>query len=141
MKVTVTKNQKTGKVFTQNANVSEKDGKQYGYYIVSGISTSFENGFMKASKRSALIATEEETFKMVGYSEGQELTGKIWRKESLVEFLGSREVVNPQTGEIVTRNGKVLYRRDIFTTDLTKQDELVTINSIVEVKETASLAK
>lgn len=142
MKVKVLKTEKTGLVFNKT-KVSEKDGKQYGYYLVEAITPSFTNGMMMASRRVALVSVEESVFNLVNYKEGDSINGKIIRIESTEEFDFSNEVINPETGEVVTRDGKILYRRDVFTTDMNSNDQLVFNSDIIanKVAENISLAK
>ena len=123
---TVTANPKTGNVFTPNADLG-RDGKQYGYIRVESMSSSL-TGFARVNKRSALIPMEDVTFDLLKgqLKSGARVAGKIVFLDSLTPESGYRamEITDRKTGEIktITCSGKQVYRKTLFTEDLTAHD-------------------
>jgi hypothetical protein len=127
--VTVTANDKDEVVVFNKT--SEKDEKDYGYVRVESVKQSLEGGFAKISKRSAIIAGEMEVLKGFNLKKGQILQGQIVREESHTPWYPSQEPkINPTTKETIQKDGKLIYMKDLYTTDMSKVDSLIAHNKI-----------
>lgn len=123
--VKIVKNSKNGLVFTPGTKVSN-NGKSYGFYVVEQSTITEEGGFIREEKRSALLTAENTLGAKLNYPEGHEKSGKIIREESFTPyFTGQEPVINPQTKVPVLRQGKQIYRQDLFAADLSKTDKLI----------------
>ena len=147
--VIITKNPKTGNVFTPNAKLG-KDGVQYGYIRVEKTDLHL-TGFARVQRRSALIPISEKDYNAYAnqLAEGKKLSGKIVYMDSLVPMDGykSMDIVNRETGEVksVTSNGKVVYRKTMFTEDINACDtkvvyDKVAVDAPMSVAEPVALA-
>ena len=91
---------------------------------VEQTTNTFNGGFVRAEKRSALINGPKEVLE--GLAKQKVLQGKIVVEESTTEFwAGQDPKINPTTSEVVMHNGQPVYRRTTFTQDVNAQDVLV----------------
>lgn len=140
MKVTVTKKQ--GKeVVTET-----RDGNGYirleQKVITSELNKDKGTSITRIENRSALLFGKKSELESLGYKEGDEITGKIIVLESLIPFNKS----NPErdykiagsSGVVCMYDGKPIYRRNIFTTDLESSDVLIQHNNQNEIKKLKS---
>lgn len=117
-------------VTAKDGNVVVLTDDAFGYIRVEQTITSFtERGFASAKTQSALIFGEVSVLRGLGWRDNQEVPGKIVIKESLTPF----NKKNPEkdlktagtTGIACTKNGRNIYRRAVYTQDVTAQDELI----------------
>lgn len=132
--VKVAAHKKTGELISVGKN------PLYGSIRVEAQHVSLENGFAQTQNRSAYINGALEDLESFNFQIGQELSGKIIRKESYSPFYeGQTPKKNPQTDEIVLKNGREVYMQQVFTQVETAQDEWVG-ETAMEVVETTSEA-
>lgn len=105
-------------------------GTDFGYIRVEQSTTKFtDRGFAVKSIVSALVFAKLDVLKSLGWQDNQEIEGKIIIKESLTPF----NKKNPEkdyktageTGILCTKNGKPIYRRAVYTTDMSAVDTLI----------------
>lgn len=139
--VTVTANPESGKVFTPNAEVSAKDGKQYGYIRLESNEWDFNGGVARLAKRSALKSMLASDFAASPIPAGTKMEGQIIRKDTLeAVYEGHKAMRVPAknaAGELVedqfsavTCKGAPVYRQDIFTQDLSLTDDKLEYDEI-----------
>lgn len=131
-KVTVVVNKTTGKVVSPSAN------PEYGYVRVEQKTYSYDmNGFEREKVVSALIKNKMEILEGRFYA-GQELDGKIITLESF-------EPTNPnnleqdlkvagETGIVCKADGRNIYSKRIFTTDMSMSDARIAHTNGAEIK-------
>jgi hypothetical protein len=98
-----------------------------------------DRGWVNRKKYVALIAGKIEDLEALEYRDGQELEGKIIVKESLTPF----NVKTPDrdlkyagnSGIICLHNDSPIYRKCIYTLDITANDELIQHTNVDEIKE------
>jgi len=101
----------------------------YGYVRLSQNTFQINNGFMQKKSVTALLHGKLEDLKEMGIQNKTEITGKIVVKEQLTPF---REI-NPEqdykiagaTGIVCSVNDKPIYRKTVFTSDVTAEDVLL----------------
>ena len=104
-----------------------------------------DKGWLKLSRRSALLLGKMEDLIKMNYKENQELEGKIIIKESLVPF----NLENPDknlkiaglTGLPCTLDDQPIYRNSFYTLDMSSQDELIQHSNSEEIKEVFAAQK
>ena len=126
--VKITANPTTGKVVTANTNLG-KDGKQYGWFRVESIEHTFD-GFARINKRSALVPGLLSDLEAMNLKAGVEVPGKIVIEESFEAKPGFQEVINPTTNQPLMVNGKQVYRKSSYTSDVNKADVRVARESV-----------
>ena len=95
----------TGLVITQNPNKTE-----FGSIRLDYKTATLSGGFSSIGNRSAFIHGRMEDLEAFGLRAGQELVGKIIKKESFSPFYeGQQPKINPQTNEQVLTNGRPTY--------------------------------
>lgn len=119
---------------------------EYGYIRVeSTVREIREGGWLKYTRRSALIKGLVEDLKQAGFKAGEEITGQIIVKESLEPFNPENPEKNLKRagsdGVILTREGKPIYRETFFTVDPYKEDEFIAHDNIEEVKSQMEVKK
>lgn len=112
---------------------------KYGYIVVAMVTSIFEGGWMRESKRTALISGETEMLKNAGFYNGQELEGKIQVIESLTPFEGDptpekRIKIAGNTGIPCKLDGQPIYRKTEFTSDVDAKDILIAHNNKEEIQ-------
>jgi hypothetical protein len=133
-KVVVTADQ-LGNVVGVSANNPE-----YGYVRVEQTTTQInDQGWLRPSKRSALIKGLVKDLIEAGFKQGKELPGKIVVVESLTPFNQDnpdRDLkVAGTTGVICTIDDQPIYRQAFYTTNENSYDQLITHNNTEEIKE------
>lgn len=119
--------------------VSENN-PEYGYVRVEQ-SGSFINdqGWLRVSKRSALIKGLVKDLVETGFTEGQELDGKIVVVESLTPFNPEnpdRDLkIAGETGVVCRIDDQPIYRQTFYTTNVNNQDQLIMHNNSEEIRE------
>lgn len=133
-KVKVTKD-KDGNIVT----VSEKN-PEFGHIRVEQDCFQInDQGWLKASKRSAIIHGKIEDLVMTGYKDGTEIPGKIVIMESLKPFNQEDPDKNlkiaGETGVICRVDDEPIYRQTFFTTNQNAFDELLNHTNTDEIRE------
>jgi hypothetical protein len=133
-KVVVTADQ-LGNVVGVSANNPE-----YGYVRVEQTTTQIsDQGWLRPSKRSALIKGLVKDLIEAGFRQGKELPGKIVVVESLTAFNQDnpdRDLkVAGNTGVICTIDDQPIYRQAFYTTNESAYDQLITHTNTDEIKE------
>lgn len=125
--VKVALNPKTNQVFTPGKTPG------WGTVRVDSESTTVNNGILNRNRRSAFIRMKEEDFKAIGWNAGTVIAGKIVRETSTVPFWDSQTPVsNPETAEVVLRNGAPYYQNFVFTQVGTDTDIEITPEQMAE---------
>ena len=101
-----------------------------------------DRGWLRNSKRSALIKGKVEDLVASNYSEGEEITGKIIVIESHDPFNPEnpdRDIkLAGDTGVICRVDDQPIYRQTFFTPNVNAQDELIMHTNTEEIKEVQS---
>lgn len=126
--VTTVKNGKTG---VESFIHSGKEG--FASVFVTCVKTSTvvnENTgstFVQKSSRSAWINGEEDFLKSIYTHNGQVIEGQIVRLYSFEPFYnGQQPVINPQTNQVVLKDGKTFYFKDVYDQSGLLKDKWVT---------------
>ena len=124
-----------GNVITPSSNNDE-----YGYVRVEQKAATINTeGWVKVSKRSAIIKGKIEDLKQFGFQKDKTIPGKIIVKESFVPF----NSISPErdlkyagdTGVVCRVDDQPIYRQSFFTTDLNQHDDLISHNNSDEIRE------
>ena len=132
----------------KNGNVIgvSTNNPEYGYVRIEQTSVTINNdGWLRNSKRSALLKGKMEDLLALNLKEGQELPGKIVVVESLTPF----NPANPDrdlkiagdTGIICRVDDQPIYRQTFYTMNPNAYDELITHNNSEEIKDVMSAQK
>lgn len=120
----------TGAIIT----ATKKEG--WGVVRLDQKNVSFSNGIANKRNRTAFLRGEIATLKQLVQGVGQQISGKIVRNMSYEPFYdGQSPVINPQTSEVMLKEGKEYYQNFQFTDDITANDAWVS-NSETLVPET-----
>ena len=118
----------TGLVITQNPNKPE-----FGSIRLDYKTTTLSGGFSSIDNRSAFIHGRMEDLEAFGLKAGQELVGKIIKKEKFSPFYeGQQPKINPQTNEQVLTNGRPTYLEFQYTEDPNAHDMWIEEENEVE---------
>lgn len=122
--------------------VSEKN-PEYGYVRVEQMVRSINNeGWLRVSKRSALIKGKVQDLIECGYRLGQELPGKIIVVESLTPFNPEnpdRDLkIAGDTGVICRIDDQPIYRQTFYTPSDNAEDDLITHTNSDEIRDVQS---
>lgn len=132
----------------ENGNVIgvSMNNPEYGYVRVEQrVAQVNDQGWLRISKRSALIKGKVEDLKEAGFTAGQELPGKIVVIESLVPF----NTENPDrdlkiagtTGVVCRIEDEPIYRQSFYTSNENAFDELLMHTNSDEIKEVQSATR
>lgn len=123
-----------------NAVIASKNNPKFGYIRVAQVRTDIddETGFAKMHPMSALIPGEIPALKSFGWSEGQEVEGKIYVKEQLVPF-SSKEPEKDlkfagKTGIVCSIEGRPIYRKHFFSRNTKVEDVRLQHDNTDEIK-------
>jgi hypothetical protein len=114
----------------QDGRVIVPAGTDFGYIRVEQSTTKFtDRGFALTNTVSALVFGKLNVLRSLGWLNGQEIEGKIVIKESLTPF----NYKNPEkdlktagtTGIVCTKGGRNIYRRAVYTQNLTAENEFI----------------
>lgn len=117
-----------------------QNNPEYGYVRVEQTVNQISyDGWLKLSKRSALIKGLVNDLVQAGFAQGQELPGKIVVKESLTPF----NTLNPdkdlkiagETGVICRFEDQPIYRQCFYTENPTEYDDMIMHTNREEIKE------
>ena len=131
----------------QGQVVIPSSNPEFGYVRVEQVATSFNGGWMRKEKRSAIIRGKFEDLESLGFKAGQPLPGKIQVIESLVPTNPNDPKqdlkVNPQNGEMLVVDDQPIYRtaqyvQDVNAADVLLQHTNVQTRVVVDPKVTSS---
>lgn len=142
------KNGKVRVTADQNGHIIgvSTNNPEYGYVRVQQQCTLIDTkGWLKIAKRSALIKGKVDELLQVGFSEEQELPGRIVVKESFIPF----NLDNPDrdlkiagdTGVVCRVDDMPIYRQTFYTIDPNAQDELIMHNNTDEIRDVMAATK
>ena len=129
-----------------NIIIPSPNNEEYGYVRVEQkAATVNSEGWVKISKRNAIIKGKIEDLKQFGFQKDKTIPGKIIIKESFVPF----NILNPEkdlkyagnTGVVCRVDDQPIYRQSFFTTDFNQHDDLITHNNSDEIKEAQMTTK
>lgn len=132
----------------KNGNVIgvSENNPEYGYVRVEQHGSFInDQGWLRVSRRSALIKGLVKDLVEAGFSEGQELPGKIVVVESLTPF----NMDNPErdlkiagdTGVVCRYDDQPIYRQSFYTMNDASQDQLIMHTNKQEIREVQSAQK
>jgi len=143
-KVTVTANPETGEVFTKNATVSAKDGKQYGFIRLQQETVELGSALGQTKVRSALKSFEEGEFNKAAklLKDGVELDGRIVREETTqgTEMFGDglgwteKRAGDAENAPVCKLGNKAIYQRTRYSENANEADTLVQHTNTEEIK-------
>lgn len=97
------------------------------------------DGWLRISKRSALIHGKLDDLVEAGFKKDQELPGRIVVKESFDPFDSNNPDRNIKfagsTGVICRVDDQPIYRQTVYTNDANAQDELIEHTNTEEIRE------
>jgi hypothetical protein len=126
----------------QNGNVIgvSENNPEYGYVRVEQTGSFInDQGWLRISRRSALIKGLVKDLVETGFSAGQEIPGKIVVIESLTPFNSE----NPErdlkiagdTGVICRYDDQPIYRQSFYTSNMSANDQFIVHTNSQEIKE------
>jgi len=128
------------KVTAVNGNVviPSSNNPKYGYVRVESVEMQLENGWVRQSKRSALLRGEVDVLSQLGFSEGQTLPGKIVLKETTTP-LNANDLTQGikqagETGVACKVGDQPIYREAFYTTNMDATDVLLAHTNGEEIK-------
>jgi hypothetical protein len=126
----------------KNGNVIgvSENNPEYGYVRVEQTGSFInDQGWLRISRRSALIKGLVKDLVETGFSEGQELEGKIVVVESLTPFNPEnpdRDLkIAGDSGVICRIDDQPIYRQSFYTTNQNNQDQLIMHTNAEEIRE------
>lgn len=126
----------------KNGNVIgvSENNPEYGYVRVEQTGSFInDQGWLRISRRSALIKGLVKDLVETGFFEGQELDGKIVVIESLTPFNPEnpdRDLkIAGDTGVVCRIEDQPIYRQSFYTTNANNQDQLVMHTNSEEIRE------
>ena len=123
--------------------VPSTNNPEYGYVRVESVEMQLENGWVKESKRSALLRGKVDILSKLGFKEGQALTAKIVVKETTTPLnandltQGLKQAGN--TGVTCKVGGQPIYREAFYTTDSNAADVMLQHDNSEEIKAAQSV--
>lgn len=119
---------------------------EYGYIRVEQKVPKYSKlGWLTFDYRSALLKGTLEDLKEANLREGDHLPGKIVIKESLTPFNNDDPdkdyKIAGDSGVICTLDDQPIYRRSIYTTIMSEEDELIQHNNGDVIREQIALQK
>lgn len=123
-----------------------KNNPDYGFVRVEQVSSVINSqGWLRKSKRSALIKGTVSDLLEAGFREGQELPGKIVVVESHVPFNPEnpdRDLkIAGDSGVICRVDDLPIYRQTFYTSSQNTEDRLIMHTNTDEIKEVISASK
>lgn len=126
----------------KNRNVIgvSENNPEYGYVRVEQTGSFInDQGWLRISRRSALIKGLVKDLVETGFAEGQELDGKIVVIESLTPFNSEnpdRDLkIAGETGVVCRTDDQPIYRQTFYTTNANSQDQLIMHTNTEEIRE------
>lgn len=113
----------------QGQVVIPSSNPEFGYIRVEQVTTSFNAGWMRREKRSAIIRGKFEDLESLNFKAGQPLPGKIQVIESLTPTnpndLMQDVKRTKMDGEILVVNDQPIYRTAVYVQDVNAADVLL----------------
>jgi hypothetical protein len=126
----------------KNGNVIgvSENNPEYGYVRVEQTGSFInDQGWLRISRRSALIKGLVKDLVETGFTEGQELEGKVVVVESLTPFNSEnpdRDLkIAGETGVVCRIDDQPIYRQTFYTTNANNQDQLIMHTNTEEIRE------
>lgn len=142
--VKITANPVTGEVFTKNENVSEKDGKQYGFIRLQQEVIDMSGALGAVKVRSALKSFEQSVFDKAAkvLVDGFEMDGHIIREETTegTELFGDgkgwteKRAGNDESAPLCKVGNKTIYQRTRYDETGEETDILIQHTNVEEIK-------
>jgi len=134
----------TGKVFTQKMNEDgtphlDKNGEEHGVIRVQSKKANLGFAYKTAVKtRNAFIQMTKKSYEESAdlFTAGSIHEGKIVREDSLTPWYEGQKPLENGKGTTITSNGAPVYRRELYTESLSKQDSK--LDSYDQISETTS---
>jgi hypothetical protein len=132
-------------VANENGEVVQKseNNAEYGHIRVEQTRSMIDDrGWLTRKKLVALIPGKIEDLEESGYTNGEELEGKIVVKESIEPFnakFPERDLKYAGTTGVICKSGdNPIYRKAIYTLDMTVTDELVAHTNTDEIRKASN---
>lgn len=126
----------------KNGNVIgvSENNPEYGYVRVEQTGSFInDQGWLRISRRSALIKGLVKDLIETGFTEGQEMPGKIVVKESLTPFNPDnpdRDLkIAGDSGVVCRLDDQPIYRQSFYTINDNAQDEFIAHTNTEEIRE------
>jgi hypothetical protein len=126
----------------KNGNVIgvSENNPEYGYVRVEQTGSFInDQGWLRISRRSALIKGLVKDLVETGFTEGQEMPGKLVVKESTVPFNPEnpdRDLkIAGETGVVCRIDDQPIYRQTFYTMNENAQDQLLPHTNTEEIRE------
>lgn len=126
----------------KNGNVIgvSENNPEYGYVRVEQTGSFInDQGWLRISRRSALIKGTVKDLVETGFSEGQEMGGKLVVKETLTPFNPEnpdRDLkIAGDTGVVCRLDDQPIYRQTFYTMNESMQDQLIAHTNTEEIRE------
>tara|TARA_R110002012_G_scaffold109803_1_gene253936 strand:+ start:2979 stop:3581 length:603 start_codon:yes stop_codon:yes gene_type:complete len=132
-----------------NVIIQSKNNSEYGYVRLQQDRVTFgNNGWVKKSNVSTLLLGKLEDLQSLNFKSGDVIAGKIVIKEQLEPFNSNDPDRDYKyagdTGIICCVDGQPIYRKAMFTADVTAQDVLLAHTNGQDIKDangTATVSK
>lgn len=132
--VTITANQE-GKVVIATSN------PEFGFIRVESEQTIMEGGWLRPSKRSALLNGKVADLEKMNFKAGQKISGKIIVKETTEKSYDNEQPKRAgKDGDVITHNGAPVYRNAYYTADLSATDSLLASDKVAATVSAAIVA-
>lgn len=132
----------------KNGNVIgvSENNPEYGYVRVEQTGSFInDEGWLRISRRSALIKGLVKDLVETGFTEGQEMDGKIVVAESLTPFNSDnpeRDLkIAGETGVVCRIDDQPIYRQTFYTTNPDAQDHFIMHTNREEIREVQAAQK
>jgi len=123
-----------------NVIIQSKNNSEYGYVRLQQDRVTFgNNGWVKKSNVSTLLLGKVEDLQSLNFKSGDVIAGKIVIKEQLEPFNSNDPDRDYKyagdTGIICCVDGQPIYRKAMFTADITAQDVLLAHTNGQDIKD------
>lgn len=116
-----------------------QNNQEYGYVRLSDNSFQINNGFMQKKEVTTLLHGKVEDLREMGIQNMKELQGKIVVKEQLEPFSSTNSdrdlKIAGKTGIICCVDGQPIYRKTMFTADITAEDIMLDHTNGSDIRE------
>jgi hypothetical protein len=135
-----------GDPITKAVVVQSKNNPDYGYVkVVQSRAMVGSDGFYRKIEVPALVHGYVSDLKHAGYYAGQQLSGRVVIKESLVPFnkeSSEKDLkIAGDSGVVCSVNGSPIYRKTIYTEVASVEETLIAHDNIEEIRAANARAK
>lgn len=128
------KSDEVGNIITQS-----KNNPEYGHIAVEQDRVVIDDrGFARKRTINALIQGKVEDLKSFGWTKSTDLAGKVVVKESLEPFNAKEPErdykIAGKTGIVCCADGQPIYRKHLFTFNMSEADELIQHTNVEDIK-------